>query len=122
MTERVLIVEDDADLRELLAFNFKNKGFEIDTASDGAEALSLLEETSSLPDTIVLEILLPEVDGLELLRRCSERDRLSEIPTIVLSAVGDEDTVAEAYELGADDYLTKPFSPNELITRVRHLD
>lgn len=122
MTGRVLVVEDDPDLRELLAFNFESKGFAVETAGDGAEALTLLEETSDLPDAIVLEILLPDVDGLELLRRCGESERLAEIPTIVLSAVGDEDTVAEAYELGADDYLTKPFSPNELITRVEHLD
>lgn len=122
MTKRVLIVEADSDLRELLGFNFENKGFTVETASDGAEALSYLEETNDLPETIVLEILLPEVDGLELLRQCGENDRLAGIPTIVLSAVGDEETVAEAYDLGADDYLTKPFSPNELITRVEHLD
>lgn len=122
MTERVLIVEDDPDLRDLIAFNFESKGFEIDTADDGEEALALLEAANDLPDAIVLEILLPEIDGIELLRRCSSDDRLAAIPTIVLSAVGDEETVAEAYELGADDYLTKPFSPNELITRVTHLE
>lgn len=122
MTGRVLIVEDDSDLRELLAFNFESKGFDVETATDGVEALDLLSKSSDLPDAIILELLLPEIDGLELLRRCGGDDRLAEIPTIVLTAVGDEDTVAEAYELGADDYLTKPFSPNELITRVKHVD
>jgi DNA-binding response OmpR family regulator len=122
MTERVLIVEDDPDLRDLLAFNFKSKGFEIDTADDGEEALALLEDANDLPDAIVLEILLPEIDGIELLRRCNSDDRLATIPTVVLSAVGDEETVAKAYELGTNDYLTKPFSPNELITRVTHLE
>jgi DNA-binding response OmpR family regulator len=117
----VLIVEDDDDLQQLLQFNFESNGFDVVARGDGAEALEYLEETDTLPDVIILALLMPDVDGLDFLRQRSDSDRLASIPTVMLSEVDDEETLAEAYELGVDDYVTKPFSPNALITRVTHL-
>lgn len=117
----VLIVEDDDDLQQLLQFNFESKGFDVVARNDGAEALDYLEQTDTFPDVIILALLMPDVDGLDFLRQRSDSERLASIPTVMLSEVDDEDTLAEAYELGVDDYVTKPFSPNALITRVTHL-
>ncbi|SDY71400.1 response regulator [Halopenitus persicus] len=117
----VLIIEDDNDLQQLLQFNFESKGFDVVTRDDGAEALAYLKDTDTLPDVIILDLLMPDVDGLEFLRQRADSERLGAIPTVILSGVDDEDTLAEAYELGVDDYVTKPFSPNALITRVTHL-
>jgi CheY-like chemotaxis protein len=118
----VLIVEDDDDLQQLLQFNFESNGFDVVARDDGAEALAYLDETEILPDVIILDLLMPDVDGLDFLRKRADSERLASIPTVILSGVDDEDTLAEAYELGVDDYVTKPFSPNALITRVTHLE
>ncbi|WP_157744246.1 response regulator [Halopenitus persicus] len=118
----VLIVEDDDDLQQLLQFTFESNGFDVVVRNDGAEALEYLETADSLPDVIILDLLMPDVGGLDFLRRRSDFDRLAPIPTVMLSGVDDEERLAEAYELGVDDYVTKPFSPSELITRVTHMD
>lgn len=120
-SQSVLLVEDDPDLQQLLEFTFENKGFDVAVADDGADALDYLEGADSLPDVIVLDILMPVIDGMEFLRRRAQDDTLASIPTVILTGLDDEDTLAEAYELGADDYVTKPFSPNALITRINHL-
>ena len=117
----VLIVDDVEDLRELRAVNFQSAGFETVTVADGADALEHLKTADPLPTVILIELLLPEVDGLEFLRQRAATDGLDAIPTIILTGVDDEETVAEAFELGADDYVTKPFSPKALIARVEHL-
>lgn len=117
----VLIADEDTDLLQLLAFNFESEGFDTIKCEDGAEALAHLEETDTLPDAIIFELLMPDVDGKELLRQRRDSERLSAIPAVVLTGVDDEEMLEKAYELGADDYVTKPFSPNALITRVRHL-
>lgn len=117
----ILIADEDTDLLQLLAFNFESEGFDTVTCEDGAEALAHLEETDALPDAIIFELLMPDVDGMELLHRRRDSERLSAIPAIVLTGVDDEESLEKAYELGADDYVTKPFSPNALITRVQHL-
>lgn len=116
----VLIVEDDEDLRTLLEHTFSRNGYEVITATDGAEALEHLEGADTQPDLIILDLLMPEIDGLAFLRE--RRSRNGKIPTIVLTGVDDEETLAEAYELGANDYVTKPFSPKELVTRAKHLN
>lgn len=118
MTRTVLVVEDDPDIRHLLVHSFTREGFEVVPSADGAEALAYLEDHDP-PDLIVLDLLMPDVGGLEFLRR---RDGAhADIPVIVLTGLEDEDMLAEAYDLGANDYVTKPFSPRELATRATHL-
>lgn len=119
-SETVLIVEDDDDLRVLLEHTFSRVGYEVVAVADGAVALEYLEEADSPPDIIILDLLMPDVDGLAFLRQ--RADTNGQIPTIVLTGVDDEETLAEAFELGADDYITKPFSPKELVTRANHLN
>lgn len=113
----VLIVEDDADLRQLLVHTFEGAGFDTVAVSDGGEALSYLESADEPPALVILDLLMPEVDGLDFLAKRPDDD----VPVIVLTGVDDEETLAEAYERGANDYVTKPFSPKELLTRAKHL-
>lgn len=117
----VLIVDDDQYLLELLEFNFDSEGYDVVCHGDGQEGLDYLRETNDVPDAIVLDLLMPDVDGMEFLRQRAEIDRLPQIPTIILTGIDDEETLAEAFELGVDDFVTKPFSPKALITRVNHL-
>lgn len=118
---RILLVDDDEDLRELLVFHFESNGYDVTACGDGAEAIAHLEQTETLPTAIVLDFLMPTMDGEEFLRRTQDRAEWADIPTIVLTGVDDEDTLARMFELGADDYVTKPFSPNELQTRIQHV-
>ena len=112
--ERILIVDDEASIRELVGTYLRNEGFEVEEASDGDEALERLERRS--PSLVVLDLRLPTIDGFDVLR---EIRRSSAVPVIVLSARSEEGDKLVGLELGADDYLTKPFSPRELVARVR---
>lgn len=119
-TPQVLIVDDDPDLRELLEFDFRTNGFDTVTVANGAEALTYLQETTDLPDAIVLDLLMPGVDGMTFLHRRSDT-QFESIPVIMLTVVDDVETFRDAYELGIDDYVTKPFSPPHLVTRVENI-
>ncbi len=110
----ILIVDDDAHIREVLRYALGQAGFSIDEAADGAEALRLAKITDY--DLIVLDILMPEKDGIEV---CSELRRSSEVPILFLSSKDEEIDRIIGLELGADDYVTKPFSPRELLARIR---
>jgi len=122
MSEKlILIAEDDADLQPLLVFTFESNGYETRTFDNGEEAWAFLESSERRPTAMVSDVMMPDVGGLELLRRCADDPDLAEIPTVVLTALDAEDHVEEAFDAGADDYLTKPFSPNELVTRVERL-
>lgn len=118
--KKVLVVDDDPELRDLLKFDFRTHGFDTVTVSDGAEALEYLQGASNLPDAIILDLLMPGVDGMTFLRK-RFGTRFDSIPVIVLTVVDELDTFREAFELGIDDYVTKPFSPPHLITRVEHI-
>ncbi len=111
---RVLVVDDDSALAEVVARYLEREGFEVDLATDGATGLALALET--LPDLVVLDLMLPVLDGLEVCRRLRQA---APIPVVMLTARGEEDDRIAGLELGADDYVTKPFSPRELTARVK---
>ncbi len=115
--EKILVVEDEADILELIDYKLSQEGFQVLQAADGEFALE--QARSQDPDLILLDIMLPGLDGLEVCRRL-KRDAVTEdIPIIFVSAKGEESDVVTGLELGADDYLAKPFSPRELAARVR---
>jgi phosphate regulon transcriptional regulator PhoB len=114
---RVLIVEDEPDIVELLSYNLKKEGFLTWSARNGSEALKMIR--SEKYDLIVLDIMLPEIDGLELCRILKADSATSRIPIIMLTARSEEVDKVVGLELGADDYITKPFSPRELVARVK---
>jgi two-component system, OmpR family, KDP operon response regulator KdpE len=111
---RLLLVEDDAVLVETLVISLEARGFEVDTASDGAAALDALRRRA--PDLVVLDLGLPDMDGVEVVRQLRT---WSDLPVLVLSARDAEDSKVAALDAGADDYVTKPFGINELLARVR---
>ena len=112
--ERILVVDDEAGIRDLVGTYLRKEGFEVDEAADGAEALDRFRRQA--PDLMVLDLRLPTVDGFDVLR---EVRRSSSVPVIVLSARAEETDKLIGLELGADDSLTKPFSPRELVARIR---
>lgn len=112
--ERILVVDDEAAIRDLVETYLRTEGFDVDTAEDGDVALERLARRS--PDLMVLDLRLPTVDGFDVLR---EVRRTSNLPVIVLSARAEETDKLIGLELGADDYVTKPFSPRELVARIR---
>src|SRR5688572_21431548 len=116
---RILVVDDEPDAVELIAFNLKSAGHEVATADDGEEALR--KARSNHPDLIVLDLMLPEVDGLEVCKALRSQPETRGIPIIMLTAKAGEVDRVLGLELGADDYLTKPFSPRELLLRVKNL-
>ena len=111
---RVLIVDDDVDLLDVVGYALRREGFNVQIAADGQQALQRIQ--SSKPDVVLLDIRLSKTNGLEVLRRIRESD---DIPVIVLTALNDEETVLKAFNLGADDFITKPFSPRQLTARIR---
>ena len=116
--ERVLIVDDDPDIRRLVGHHLKQAGFEVVMAESGREGLQLAFDRS--PALIVLDLMLPDLDGTEVCRKI--RGKMTQyIPILMLSARGEEIDRVLGFELGADDYVTKPFSPRELVLRVRAL-
>jgi len=119
MATRILIVEDDPDIAELVARYLDKAGFVTERASSGKDALQAI--AASPPDLLVLDLMLPQVDGLEICRRVRASEPTAAVPIIMLTARSEESERIVGLELGADDYLAKPFSPNELVARVRAL-
>ena len=113
----ILIIEDDADIVELLQYNLSKEGFRVRVARDGDAGLQ--EARRYRPDLILLDLMLPGVDGLEVCRRLKRDDELATIPVVMVTAKSEESDVVTGLEMGADDYLAKPFSPRELLARVR---
>ena len=113
---RVLVVEDEPDIAALVAYQLAHAGFGVRTASTGSEALRALEMDP--PDLMVLDLLLPEVNGLDILQSVRAKEETAQLPVVVLTARGQESDRVRGLELGADDYLAKPFSPRELVLRV----
>ena len=119
MPTRILVVEDDPDIAELVARYLEKAGFAVDRAANGRDALDAL--ATRPPDLLVLDLMLPQVDGLEICRRLRASDATAAIPVIMLTARAEESERIVGLEIGADDYLAKPFSPSELVARVRAL-
>ena len=118
-TPLVLVADDEEDIRALVAFRLKRAGYDVITAADGAEALTLA--TTRLPDLIVLDMMMPKATGLEVTRSLREQDSTKDIPVILLTARAQEADVASGFAAGADDYVKKPFSPMDLQLRVQAL-
>jgi DNA-binding response OmpR family regulator len=114
MSASILVVDDEPAVTDLLAYNLRKAGYEILLAADGREALRLVRQSS--PDLILLDLMLPEVDGLDV---CRELRKTSDVPVIMLTARGEEIDRVVGLELGADDYVTKPFSVRELLARIK---
>jgi len=117
MKLRVLIVEDEDTLIELLEYNFKKEGYTVETATDGESALDKILFKS--PDLIILDWMLPKLSGIELCRQIRNTKQIKNIPVIMLTARGEERDRLKGLEMGADDYVTKPFSINELLARAK---
>jgi DNA-binding response OmpR family regulator len=111
---RILVVDDERRMVGFIRLNLEQDGFEVIEAYNGNEALERLRD--SLPDLILLDVMMPDIDGFEVLRMIRE---ISQVPVIMLTAKGEEDDKVKGLELGADDYITKPFSPRELVSRVK---
>ena len=112
--KNILIVEDEASIAEVVSLYLKRAGYDVHIASDGKQAMNILER--QLPDFVILDLMLPEVDGLSLTRWLRDR---SDVPIIMLTARREEIDRIAGLEMGADDYVVKPFSPQELVSRVR---
>ena len=117
MSSRVLIVEDEPDIRELVVHHLKRDGYLVSAASSGEEALRQVQ--AAAPDLVLLDLMMPEMDGLEVCRRLRQDPATVSLPIVMLTAKGDEVDRILGLEIGADDYIVKPFSPKELLARVR---
>jgi DNA-binding response OmpR family regulator len=111
------VADDEEDLRELVSYRLSRSGYEVVEAVDGQEAFELATERT--PDLMVLDVMMPRLDGYELTRRVREQDSLRSVPVILLTARSQETDVGRGFDVGADDYLKKPFNPDELVARVR---
>lgn len=114
---KVLIADDELRLRKVVSLHLKKSGFEVIEAGNGKQALSMAQETS--PDVIVLDVMMPEMTGLEACSAIKKLPEFQSVPIILLTAMADSEDVKKGHEAGADAYLTKPFSPKELIDIIR---
>ena len=114
MTHRILVVDDEPAVSDLLAYNLRKAHYEVVTAADGQAALQ--QARQAFPDLILLDLMIPEVDGLDV---CRELRKTSDVPIIMITARGEEIDRVVGLELGADDYITKPFSVRELMARIK---
>ncbi|HEX2518106.1 MAG TPA: phosphate regulon transcriptional regulator PhoB [Castellaniella sp.] len=119
MPTTILIIEDEPAIQELLRVNLQHAGYTAQTAADAAHAQTLIDQ--ALPDLILLDWMLPDVPGVRLAKRLRGTERTRDIPLIMLTARGTEQDKVDGLEAGADDYITKPFSPRELLARIRSL-
>lgn len=115
----ILVVEDEEDILELIQFNLKKEGYQVSTATSGEKAVELARKNP--PNLILLDIMLPGMDGLEVCKMLKHDPAILNVPIVMLTAKGEESDIITGLELGADDYMTKPFSPRVLVARVRNL-
>ncbi len=114
---KILVVDDEKDIVDLVAYNLEKEGFSVIRAYDGEKALDLAKAQG--PDLVILDLMLPRIQGMEVCKRLRNSDRTSSLPIIMLSAKGEEIDKVLGLEIGADDYITKPFSVRELLARVK---
>ncbi|ELZ08322.1 response regulator receiver protein [Halovivax asiaticus JCM 14624] len=121
MSTAVLVVEDDEQISEVLTYRLELDDYEVVVIEDGEDCWEYLESTDELPDAMLLDIMLPGIDGFGLLRRFETDERYDDLPIILITGRGLEDDVVEGFTLGADDYVVKPFSPSEVAVRLDRL-
>ena len=119
MKAKVLVVDDEPDALELIDYNLRGAGYQVFTAANGTRAMELAQR--HLPDLIILDLMLPEIDGIEVCKILRRNTETQDIPIIMLTAKADEIDRVIGLEVGADDYVTKPFSPRELTLRVKNI-
>jgi DNA-binding response OmpR family regulator len=115
----VLVVEDDEHISQVLKFMLERQGYRVVHLADGRAAVNHVESSMSLPDLVLLDVMLPYVDGFEIVRRMRARAAWCGVPVLMLTAKNTERDSVRALDAGADDFVTKPFQPNELLARVR---
>jgi DNA-binding response OmpR family regulator len=115
--ELIIVVEDETDIREVLEYNLEREGYKVLTAADGKQGLELIQKKT--PTLVLLDLMLPKIDGLEVCRQLKDDAETTSIPIIMVTARGEESDIVLGLELGADDYIVKPFSPKELLARVK---
>lgn len=115
--EKILVVEDEKDILELIAFNLECSGYTVFKASNGEDGLQLAN--AEMPDLILLDIMMPGIDGFDVCRSLKQEQKTRKIPIIMLTARGEDTDIVSGLELGAEDYVTKPFSPKILVARIR---
>lgn len=115
----VLVVEDDEHIAHLLKFMLERQNYQVGVAADGRAAQQFIENCTAVPDLILLDVMLPYVDGFELVRIARGREGWQWVPIIMLTAKSMEQDVVRALDAGANDYIVKPFQPNELLARLR---
>ncbi len=118
MPASALIVEDENEIADLVKFHLERDGIQVSVARNGRKAIEMVQGAGY--DLIVLDLMLPDLDGLEICRRLKGQDRTKEIPVVMLTARGEESDIVAGLEMGADDYVTKPFSPRVLMARLRN--
>ena len=116
-SQSVLVVEDEEDIMEVIRFNLEKEGYEVYQALSGEKALQVIE--NNLPSLVLLDLMLPGINGLDLCRILKQNDRTKAIPVIMLTAKSEDADIVAGLEMGAEDYITKPFSPRVLLARVR---
>src|SRR5512143_1003931 len=119
MAKKILIVEDEKDIRDLLEHYLKKEGYEVQTSKDGQTGLE--KASKEKPDLVILDLMLPRMDGLEICRRLRSQPATADLPIIMLTAKTEETDRIVGLEMGADDYVTKPFSPREVLARIKAL-
>ncbi len=114
---RILVAEDEKDIRELIAFTLRFAGFDVLLATNGAEAVEIAE--AERPDLVILDVRMPKMSGYEACRRLKENPQTASLPVVFLSAKGQDSEIQQGLESGAEEYILKPFAPDELIQQVR---
>ena len=115
----ILVVEDDEHISELLGFLLARQGYRVDRCADGRAAREIIVTSADVPRMILLDVMLPYLDGFELVRLIRARDGWRDVPIVMLTAKTTESDIVRALDAGANDYIVKPFQPNELMARVR---
>ncbi|MCD6269404.1 MAG: response regulator [Deltaproteobacteria bacterium] len=113
----IVVVEDEADIREVLIYNLEREGYQVFGEADGIKGLKMIQKM--IPDLVLLDLMLPGLDGLQICKHLKDNSTTHQIPIVMVSARSSESDIVLGLELGADDYVTKPFSPRELLARVR---
>ena len=116
--KKILVIEDEEDLNQTLSFNLENEGYKVTSAFKGSEALEILENASP-PDLVILDLMLPDMPGLDICRYIRSKENLKNISVIIVTAKGEEVDRVVGFELGADDYIVKPYSVRELMLRIQ---